>query len=131
MRILNRFHRKNYYAKNTKILKITFTNIRLKVHHTGRYSKYIRPISILLDLLVVNVLSMYFFRDLRVDFAWYIPYQFFAWFLIAILVRFYEVYRFTSPVEIISKPSDSNLEASVSSPALSDTLIKHFGIFII
>jgi putative colanic acid biosynthesis UDP-glucose lipid carrier transferase len=73
------------------------------VHHTGRYSKYIRPISILLDLLVVNALSLYFFRELRVDFLVYIPYQILAWSLIALLVRFYEVYRFTTPVEIISK----------------------------
>lgn len=73
------------------------------MHHTGRYSKYIRPISILLDLLVVNALSLYFFRELRVDFLVYIPYQILAWSLIALLVRFYEVYRFTTPVEIISK----------------------------
>ena len=73
------------------------------MHHTGRYSKYIRPISILLDLLVVNSLSIYFFSNLHVDFTYYIPYQIFVWFFIAILVRFYEVYRFTSPVEIISK----------------------------
>jgi putative colanic acid biosysnthesis UDP-glucose lipid carrier transferase len=73
------------------------------VHHTGRYSKYIRPISILLDLLVVNALSLYFFRELRVDFELYIPYQILAWLLIALLVRYYEVYRFTTPVEIISK----------------------------
>lgn len=73
------------------------------MHHTGRYSKYIRPLSILLDLLVVNVLSIYFFRELKVDFKLYIPFQVFAWLLIALLVRFYEVYRFTTPVEIISK----------------------------
>lgn len=73
------------------------------MHHTGRYSKYIRPISILLDLLVVNALSLYFFRELRVDFELYIPYQILAWLLIALLVRYYEVYRFTTPVEIISK----------------------------
>jgi putative colanic acid biosynthesis UDP-glucose lipid carrier transferase len=52
---------------------------------------------------VVNALSLYFFRELRVDFLVYIPYQILAWSLIALLVRFYEVYRFTTPVEIISK----------------------------
>jgi len=70
---------------------------------TGRYSKYIRPISILFDLLVITSLSQYFFRDLNVDVIYYLPYQTFAWLFIAILVKYYEVFRFTTPVEIITK----------------------------
>jgi len=71
--------------------------------HTGRYSKYIRPISIILDVLVITILSLYFFRKLKLDMGYYIAYQTFAWILIAYFVKFYEVYRFTTPVEIISK----------------------------
>jgi len=70
---------------------------------TGRYSKYIRPLSIVLDVWVITILSLYFFRDLRLDMVYYIVYQSCAWILIAFLVRFYEVFRFTTPVEIISK----------------------------
>jgi putative colanic acid biosysnthesis UDP-glucose lipid carrier transferase len=70
---------------------------------TGRYSKYIRPISIILDILVISILSLYFFRDLKLDLFYYGIYQTGAWLLIAFLVRFYDVYRFTTPVEIISK----------------------------
>lgn len=70
---------------------------------TGRYSKYIRPISIILDLLVITVLSLYFFRDLRLNMVYYITYQTVAWIFIAFLIKFYEVYRFTTPVEIITK----------------------------
>ncbi len=70
---------------------------------TGRYSKYIRPLSILLDLTVVTLFSFYFFRELKMDWYWYITYQTIAWLLIAYLVKFYEVYRFTTPVEIIAK----------------------------
>jgi putative colanic acid biosynthesis UDP-glucose lipid carrier transferase len=33
----------------------------------------------------------------------YLIYQTLAWFVIAFLVKFYEVFRFTTPVEIISK----------------------------
>ncbi|WP_395065462.1 undecaprenyl-phosphate glucose phosphotransferase [Flavobacterium sp.] len=80
---------------------------------TGRYSKYIRPISIVLDALVITVLSLYFFRDLKLDLGYYLLYQTLAWILIAFLVKFYEVYRFTTPVEIISK------------------LIKQFSIFLL
>lgn len=70
---------------------------------TGRYSKYIRPLSIILDVLVITILSLYFFRDLNLDEVYFVVYQSLAWVLIAFLVRFYEVFRFTTPVEIISK----------------------------
>ena len=70
---------------------------------TGRYSKYIRPISILFDILAITVLSLCFFEDLKLDILYYIVYQPIAWIVIAFIVRFYEVYRFTTPVEIITK----------------------------
>jgi len=70
---------------------------------TGRYSKYIRPISILFDLLVITSLSHYFFRELKIDEFYYLLYQTSTWLLIAIIVRYYEVFRFTTPVEIITK----------------------------
>lgn len=70
---------------------------------TGRYSKYIRPISIILDLLVITVLSVYFFKELNLNLRYYLLYQTFSWLLISFIIRFYEVYRFTTPVEIISK----------------------------
>ena len=71
--------------------------------HTGRYSKYIRPISILFDLIIITILSLYFFSDLRLNNLYYLCYQTITWILIAVIVRYYEVFRFTTPVEIISK----------------------------
>ncbi len=71
--------------------------------HTGRYSKYIRPISILFDLLVITVLCVVFFQELNVNCLYYLGYQTIAWGLIAYFIRFYEIYRFTTPVEITSK----------------------------
>jgi len=70
---------------------------------TGRYSKYIRPISVLLDLLVITVFCFFFFKELNINGLYYVAYQTVAWFLIAYFVKFYEVYRFTTPVEITSK----------------------------
>lgn len=70
---------------------------------TGRYSKYIRPISILFDLIVVTTLSLYFFSELKLNEFYYLLYQTFTWFLIAVIVKYYEVFRFTTPVEIITK----------------------------
>lgn len=69
----------------------------------GRYSKFIRPISILLDLLVISLLGLYFFAELKIDFLMFGTYQIVSWLFIAFLVGFYEVYRFTTPVEIFSK----------------------------
>jgi putative colanic acid biosynthesis UDP-glucose lipid carrier transferase len=69
----------------------------------GRYSKFIRPISILLDLLVISLLGVYFFGELKIDFLVFGTYQIISWLFISFLVGFYEVYRFTTPVEIFSK----------------------------
>ena len=71
--------------------------------HTGRYSKYIRPISICIDLLVVSLLCLFFFKKLNLNCIFYIIYQTLAWLSIAFFVKFYSVYRFTTPVEILSK----------------------------
>ena len=80
---------------------------------TGRYSKYIRPINIVFDLIVITALSSFFFRELNLNMLYYLSYQIFTWILIAVLVKYYEVYRFTTPVEIISK------------------LIKQFSVFVL
>ncbi len=69
----------------------------------GRYSKYIRPISVIFDLLVIDLLCLFFFKELRLNILYYVFYQNFGWFLTAYFIQFYEVYRFTTPVEIISK----------------------------
>lgn len=80
---------------------------------TGRYSKYIRPISIAFDLIVISLLSAYFFRELHLNMAYFLLFQGFAWIFIGFLVKFYEIFRFTTPVEIITK------------------IIKQFSIFLL
>ncbi|MBC7643341.1 MAG: undecaprenyl-phosphate glucose phosphotransferase [Flavobacterium sp.] len=71
--------------------------------HTGRYSKYIRPISILLDLLVISCLCLFFFKKLNLNCIYYFVYQTIAWITIGFFVKFYAIYRFTTPVEILTK----------------------------
>jgi putative colanic acid biosysnthesis UDP-glucose lipid carrier transferase len=80
---------------------------------TGRYSKYIRPISIAFDLIVISLLSAYFFRELHLNMAYFLLFQGFSWIFIGFLVKFYEIFRFTTPVEIITK------------------IIKQFSIFLL
>ncbi len=70
---------------------------------TGRYSKYIRPISVFIDLIVITVFSLFFFSELKLNYLYFIPYQLVVWLLITFIIGFYEVFRFTTPVEIISK----------------------------
>lgn len=67
------------------------------------YSKYLRPISILFDILVITVLFPYFFRELGINNLYFGLYQLAAWAVIAYLFEFYEVYRFTSITEILSR----------------------------
>jgi len=69
----------------------------------GRYSKYIRPISITLDFLVLTVLVKIFLKDFAQKTNLFIVYQLFSWTVIAYFTAFYEVYRFTKPAEILSK----------------------------
>ena len=69
----------------------------------GRYSKFIRPISISSDMVIIVAFSIYFFRELNLNIWIYEIYQICAWFLITYFSKFYKVYRFTSPVEILSK----------------------------
>ncbi len=71
--------------------------------HTVRNSKYIRPISIFSDLLVITALCLFFFKDLNLNSLYYILYQSITWLLIAFFVKFYEIFRFTTPVEIATK----------------------------
>ncbi|MDR6760637.1 putative colanic acid biosynthesis UDP-glucose lipid carrier transferase [Flavobacterium sp. 2755] len=71
--------------------------------HTGRYSKYIRPISILIDLFVISIVSFFVFNDLVSNIWILILYQNAAWGIVAFSIKFYEVYRFTTPIAIASK----------------------------
>ncbi|WP_330443976.1 undecaprenyl-phosphate glucose phosphotransferase [Flavobacterium sp. C4GT6] len=68
-----------------------------------RYSKYIRPINIAFDVLVLTLLFPYFFWELGINQFYFGIYQLATWFIIAYIFGFYEIYRFTSLTEIIVK----------------------------
>ena len=69
--------------------------------YAGRYSKYLRPISIIFDLLVVGSF-VYLFLDQSLFKV--IPILVFSalWIISAFITKFYEVYRFTKLIRIIS-----------------------------
>ncbi|MFC4722901.1 undecaprenyl-phosphate glucose phosphotransferase [Geojedonia litorea] len=67
----------------------------------GRYSVYLRPISYLIDLsIVIGLAVFYFFKEINpITFALVISA---GWIVIAITSKFYEVYRYTREVTILS-----------------------------
>ncbi len=70
----------------------------------GRYSKYLRPISIILDLLIINFLAFIFLKD-NLFSLYFSIFLCLSWIIIAINVGFYEVYRFTKGISIFNKTS--------------------------
>jgi len=65
----------------------------------GRYSVYLRPISYLIDLSIINGLALsYFFKGVE-------PLKFVliistSWIILSIFSKFYGVYRYTREVSI-------------------------------
>ncbi len=69
--------------------------------YAGRYSKYLRPISIIFDLLVVSSF-IYLFLDQSLFKVTPIIVFSALWIISALITKFYEVYRFTKLIRIIS-----------------------------
>lgn len=68
----------------------------------GRYSKYIRPISITIDCIVLIVLASFFLKNFAIHLPYFMLFQIISWCVLAYFTGFYEVYRFTKPVEIMT-----------------------------
>ena len=67
----------------------------------GRYSGYLRPISYLIDLSIINGLAIiYFFKD--IDPQMFILFVSVSWVILSIYSGFYGVYRYTREVTIFS-----------------------------
>ena len=67
----------------------------------GRYSGYIRPLAIIIDLVIIHILAKSFFVD-DIQFLNYILFISISWIFISIKSNFYEVYRFTQLIKIFS-----------------------------
>ena len=109
--------------------------------YAGRYSKYLRPISIIFDLLVVSSF-VYLFLDKSLFKVTPILIFCALWIISALITKFYEVYRFTKLIRIISYIFYQLLLFSIlvfaffgvaqnPAPGLSQTLIFLLYTFII
>ena len=67
----------------------------------GRYSGFLRPISYLIDISIICFFALKFFQDKSLYFI-YIGFISISWIIISILSNFYEIYRYTKAVKIIS-----------------------------
>ena len=71
--------------------------------YAGRYSRFLRPISVIIDLAVVNciIFLFFFYNDVLLGRLTYIIFSF-LWIISSLLTRFYEVYRFTKALRIFT-----------------------------
>lgn len=69
----------------------------------GRYSKYIRPISVITDFFLLIFLAEIFLNNFGIYLPYFFIFQLISWIVISYFTEFYEVFRFTKPAEILSK----------------------------
>ncbi|WP_243473378.1 undecaprenyl-phosphate glucose phosphotransferase [Winogradskyella sp. MH6] len=67
----------------------------------GRYSGYLRPISYLIDLAIINGVAVLYLLKTEDSFV-FITFITVGWILLSVYSKFYEVYRYTRPVNILS-----------------------------
>ena len=68
----------------------------------GRYSKYLRPITITFDLTILVLLGLILLPTTFQSVYFYL-YLTFSWIIISIITKFYQVYRFTKLIQIAQK----------------------------
>jgi putative colanic acid biosynthesis UDP-glucose lipid carrier transferase len=71
------------------------------IYKTGRYSGFLRPISYIIDLVIIHLLAYQFFES-EFLFLNYVIFVSIAWIILSLRSRFYEIYRFTRLTKIIS-----------------------------
>lgn len=69
-------------------------------HKRGGYSYLIRPILLVIDLIILLTSSFFFLKDIANNQLY--VFLSFTWYISAYLLNFYEVYRFTKVLTIIS-----------------------------
>lgn len=68
---------------------------------TGRYSVYLRPIAYVIDLSLIATIALLFNLP-TLQYAQFIIFHFFVWIIASFKTDFYEVYRFTRSLKILS-----------------------------
>lgn len=91
----------------------------------GRYSKYLRPITITFDLIVLVLLAMWLLPEsFQYSYAFFV--LAFSWIFISIVTKFYQVYRFTKLIQIAQKAIKQYFLFALSIFALNGILFNAF-----
>ena len=67
----------------------------------GRYSGFLRPISYAIDLAVIHIFA-YLFLGGGTEFLNYTIFVTIAWIVSSSIINFYEIYRYTKAIKILS-----------------------------
>ena len=68
-----------------------------------RYSKFIRPLLLLFDIIIINTVLLLVFKKGNVENSYFILlYLSFFWILSSIMLGYYKVYRYTGVYKVIS-----------------------------
>jgi putative colanic acid biosynthesis UDP-glucose lipid carrier transferase len=68
----------------------------------GRYSKYIRPVQIFIDIVIINIFVVIFMQDTMSNIGFHSLLTFF-WLIFAYYGGYYEIYRFTKGFQVFTK----------------------------
>lgn len=75
----------------------------MTVRQRGRYSKYLKYITVSIDIIGLYALTYFLLDELNINTKIFLFYLLVGWLSSSLFIGFYNVYRFTTPVEIISK----------------------------
>ncbi|SDG74918.1 exopolysaccharide biosynthesis polyprenyl glycosylphosphotransferase [Winogradskyella thalassocola] len=67
----------------------------------GRYSGYLRPISYIIDLIIINGIAVLYLLKGKDPIVFSVVISI-GWILLSVYSQFYEVYRYTRPISILS-----------------------------
>ncbi|SDS43674.1 undecaprenyl-phosphate glucose phosphotransferase [Winogradskyella sediminis] len=67
----------------------------------GRYSGYLRPISYIIDLTIINGIAIFYLLNGKDPIIFSVIISI-CWILLSVYSQFYEVYRYTRPINILS-----------------------------
>jgi len=73
----------------------------LSLFKHGRYSGYLRPISYIIDLTIINGVAVFYLLNGK-DPIVFLTITSISWILLSVYSQFYEVYRYTRPINILS-----------------------------
>tara|TARA_R110000823_G_scaffold315705_1_gene451027 strand:+ start:65227 stop:66585 length:1359 start_codon:yes stop_codon:yes gene_type:complete len=73
----------------------------MMIFKSGRYSGYLRPITYVIDLLIIHLWAFYFFSE-TYDIINFIAFVTMGWIILSLKSSFYEIYRFTHVSKIMS-----------------------------